>query len=233
MIPLFVKTYGIPAEDAEKPLAAYRSLNEFFIRRLQADLRPIDQNTDSLLSPVDATVTGIGQIEADLLITVKGQEYSINEFLDHSPIADRYRSGFFIVLYLSPADYHRVHSPVTGTISEKSHIPGKVYPVGPFALQNMRKVLSRNERRITCIQHNHGLVTVVKVGAMNVSSIAYVEGLADHLVRGEEFAYFEFGSTVVLLIENGAFQFRDGLGLSSQVRVGEAIGYWGDPKLPG
>ncbi|WP_239551148.1 phosphatidylserine decarboxylase [Paenibacillus elgii] len=70
------------------------------------------------------------------------------------------------------------------------------------------------------------MTTVVKVGAMNVSSIRYTESLRVRLDRGEELAFFEFGSTVILLIEKEAFAFRDGLDVGSKVRVGEALGYW-------
>lgn len=227
LIPWYSKTYAIRIEDAEKPLEAYKSLNEFFIRRLKDGLRPIDQNNSALVSPVDATITGIGRIDDNLTISVKGQNYKTEELLDHSPTFERYHGGFYIVLYLSPADYHRVHSPVTGTICGKTHIPGKAYPVNEFGLKNMRKVLSRNERLITYMQHQYGIISVVKVGAMNVSSIKYAEPLPVHLNQGDELAYFEFGSTVVLLVENEPFEFRNELSLGSRVRVGKPLGYWG------
>jgi len=128
---------------------------------------------------------------------------------------------------LSPADYHRVHSPVTGTIIGKTHIPGKTYPVNEFGLKTTRKALSRNERLITYIMHRHGIVSLIKVGAMNVSSIRYTEPLSPHLNRGDELAYFEFGSTVVLLVENESFEFVHELCEGARVRVGEPLGYWG------
>jgi phosphatidylserine decarboxylase len=44
------------------------------------------------------------------------------------------------------------------------------------------------------------------------------------LERGGELAYFEFGSTVVLLTENGIFAPRGDLQVGSRVRMGEALG---------
>lgn len=90
----------------------------------------------------------------------------------------------------------------------------------------MGKVLSRNERLITYMGHLYGILSLVKVGAMNVSSIKYTNSLATHLNKGDELAYFEFGSTVVLLVENGAFEFLQELCLGTQVSVGEPLGYW-------
>lgn len=224
LIPWFAKAYGIRTEDAEKTIAEYRSLNEFFTRRLKPGLRPFDPDPAALLSPVDALVTGIGPIRAGTMLDVKGQDYTVEELLNRSPRTVNYRNGFYFVLYLSPTDYHRIHSPAAGTIVEKEHVKGKVYPVNDFGLRQMKRVLSRNERLITYINHEFGEIAVVKVGAMNVSSIRYVEPLPDQVERGGDLACFEFGSTVVLLIENGIFEPRSGLSVGDKVKMGEALG---------
>jgi phosphatidylserine decarboxylase len=224
LIPWFAQTYGIRIGDAEKNLRDYHSLNDFFTRRLKPGLRPIDLGTDILVSPVDSLITGIGRIDEGVMLQVKGQDYTVEELLNSSPRTVSYTNGFFMVLYLSPTDYHRIHSPVEGRILEKEHIPGKVYPVNDFGLVHMRRVLSRNERLVTYVQHEFGELAVVKVGAMNVSSIQYVSPLPDQLERGGELAYFEFGSTVVLLFESGTFEPKQGLSVGSKVKMGEALG---------
>jgi len=223
-IPRFAKLYGIRIEDAEKAIHEYRSLNEFFTRRLKPGLRPIHEHPESMVSPVDALITGVGRIEAGQLLNVKGQDYTIEELLNGSPRRVNYKHGFYYVLYLSPTDYHRIHSPAAGVIVEKEHVPGKVYPVNEFGLTQMTRVLSRNERLITYIKHKCGELAVVKVGAMNVSSIRYVEELTDQLDRGGDLAYFEFGSTVVLLTETGIFTPRTDLQVGSKVLMGEELG---------
>lgn len=224
LIPWFAKTYGIRLEDAEKHWQDYRSLNDFFTRRLRTGLRPIDSGIQSVASPVDASITGMGPIEAGQLLNIKGQNYTIAQLLNQSPRMINYTDGFYFVLYLSPTDYHRIHTPVSGRIIEKEHILGKVYPVNEFGLRHMRTVLSRNERLVTYVQHEFGELAVVKVGAMNVSSIQYVNPLPDTLTAGDELAYFEFGSTVVLLMENNIFDCRPDLMVGSKVKMGEALG---------
>lgn len=224
LIPRFAKLYGIDPADAEKELSEYISLNDFFTRRLKAGLRQIDGGEHSLISPVDAKVTGIGPIENGQLINVKGQNYTVDELLNRSPRAVNYRNGFYIVLYLSPTDYHRIHSPVSGRILEKEHVHGKVYPVNEFGMKHMKRTLSRNERLITYLRHDYGELAVVKVGAMNVSSIKYVEPLERQLEKGAELAYFEFGSTVVLLMESATFRSRPDLTIDSIVKMGEPLG---------
>jgi phosphatidylserine decarboxylase len=224
LIPWFAKTYGIRLEDAEKHWQEYRSLNDFFTRKLKIGLRPIDKGTLSLASPVDASITGMGPIQAGQLLNIKGQNYTLAQLLNQSPRMVNYTEGFYFVLYLSPTDYHRIHSPISGRIIEKEHIPGKVYPVNEFGLRYMRTVLSRNERLVTYVQHEYGEIAVVKVGAMNVSSIQYVKPLPETLVIGDELAYFEFGSTVVLLLENNTFTSKANLMVGSKVKMGEALG---------
>lgn len=224
LIPWFAKTYGIRVEDAEKEIREYASLNDFFTRRLKPGLRPVDRSPGSLLSPVDALITGMGPIEDGTMLSVKGQDYSVEELLNRSPRTVNYVDGFFFVLYLSPTDYHRIHSPLSGKIVEKEHIPGKVYPVNDFGLRHMRGVLSRNERLVTYLHHAFGEVAVVKVGALNVSSIQYVTPLPEELEQGDELAYFEFGSTIVLLAENGTFTPKPELRIGSKVRMGESLG---------
>ncbi|NIK66853.1 MULTISPECIES: archaetidylserine decarboxylase [unclassified Paenibacillus] len=223
-IPRFASMYNIKIEEAEKPLEAYSTLNEFFTRRLKPGSRIIHEETTALISPVDALITGAGPIKAGTIVNVKGQDYTIEELLNRSPRTELYREGYYIVLYLSPTDYHRIHTPVDGKIVEREHVPGKVYPVNEFGLRRMRRVLSRNERLITYIKHAGGETAVVKVGAMNVSSIRYVEPIRDKAEKGGELAYFEFGSTVVLLMENDTFIPRHDLAPGLKVRMGEMLG---------
>ncbi|WP_123039494.1 archaetidylserine decarboxylase [Cohnella candidum] len=220
----FAETYRISVEEAEKKLEDYRSLNEFFTRRLKPGSRTVDSAADALVSPVDALITGCGPIRDGLLLQIKGQDYTLDELLNGSPRIPQYRNGYYWVLYLSPTDYHRIHSPCEGEIVETEHVPGRVYPVNDFGLTFMRRVLSRNERLVTYVRHGEGEVAVVKVGALNVSSIRYVEPLPKTLERGGELAYFEFGSTVVLLTEDGTLDPRTDLRTGDKVRMGERLG---------
>lgn len=233
LIPTFIRIYKIHAHEAEKEIHEYRSLNEFFSRRLKMGMRAIDETAGAMTSPVDSLITGMGPIKAGTILNVKGQDYTVEELLNHSPRMENYLNGYVFVLYLSPTDYHRIHSPVTGKKAESEHLRGKVYPVNDFALTNIRNVLSRNERLITYIAHEHGEVAVVKVGAMNVSSIRYTDEKVNEWQSGDDLAYFEFGSTVVLLTENGTFTPRGDLKVGDKVNMGELLGLLHEPTAKG
>jgi len=224
LIRMFASTYRINVDEAEKPIEQYRTLNEFFTRRLKEGMRSIDQVQSALVSPVDALITSCGPIDKGVLLSVKGQDYSISELLADEKRSKCYEHGYYIVLYLSPTDYHRIHAPAAGSIVGKVHLPGKVYPVNHFGLTHMKLVLSRNERLITYIKTEQSTVAAVKVGAMNVSSIFYVDPNKQAVERGEELAYFAFGSTVVLLMETGAFQVDPAIAPNTKVRMGQRLG---------
>jgi phosphatidylserine decarboxylase len=221
----FAKTYNINLSEAEKELREYPTLNAFFTRRLKEGLRPIDAKVDTVVSPVDALITGIGEIKEGTILNVKGQTYTVDEMLEDTEHAASYRNGHYVVLYLSPTDYHRIHTPISGEIVKHVHKLGKVYPVNDFGLKHARRVLSRNERLITYIKNKGTEVAVVKVGALNVASIQISDRLKTADVKkGDELAYFEFGSTVVLLFKEGTFQFLSGLKEGDRVKLGESIG---------
>lgn len=224
LITTFANTYKINVAEAEKPLEQYRTLNEFFTRRLKPDMRQIDATPYALVSPVDAVIASCGKINKGTILNVKGQDYSISELLADEQRSKAYNDGYYFVLYLSPTDYHRIHAPVAGEIVHKVHLPGKVYPVNKFGLTHMRSVLSRNERLITYIRHDKHTVAAVKVGAMNVSSIQYIDAAKKQLERGEELAYFAFGSTVVLLTENDSFAVDSALQPGMKVSMGQRLG---------
>lgn len=225
LIPHFAKTYKINIQEAEKRLEDYPTLNAFFTRRLKEGIRHIDTDPRKMVSPVDALITGVGEMKGGSILNVKGQTYTIHEMLDEPEKEQLFQNGHYIVLYLSPTDYHRIHTPISGEIIKHVHKRGKVYPVNQFGLEHMKRVLSRNERLITYIKNEYTEVAVVKVGALNVASIQLSDRLTSKEVqKGDELAYFEFGSTVVLLIKGKTFHFDEKIREGERVQMGETLG---------
>jgi phosphatidylserine decarboxylase len=73
---------------------------------------------------------------------------------------------------LSPQDYHRYHSPVSGTVTDFRSIPGEYYQVDPVALQSSVDILTRNARCwINIATKDFGSVIFVAIGATNVGSV--------------------------------------------------------------
>ncbi len=170
IISWFVNRYGVNVSEAEHPIEHYPSLGEFFVRNLKAGCRPIDGES---VSPVDGAISEQGVIENGTLLQVKGRTYPLDELIGRKELAARFEGGYFLTIYLAPGDYHHIHSPVSGEISEFIAIPGTLWPVNPESVQRISKVFCRNERVISLIEtRDFGMVAVVKVGATNVGSIA-------------------------------------------------------------
>lgn len=237
----YCKNYGVNLDEAVIPEGGFRTLNEFFTRKLKPGIHNIASGKKTIVSTTDSRIDQFGDIKGDTIIQAKGIDYSLGELVP-SEIAGRFINGKFVTLYLSPGDYHRIHSPVTGKISGFYNIPGKLYPVKESIATGLKNLFSINERIITYIETDYGLVGVCKVGAINVGkiSLSYEDIVTNRLYRkreerfygdkdrkeigaGEEIGVFNLGSTVILLFEKGVMDLDD-LEYGKKIRLGEKIG---------
>ncbi|MEZ0480539.1 phosphatidylserine decarboxylase [Planococcus sp. SSTMD024] len=221
-VPGFIKTYKIELGDIDRPSGQYTSLHDFFTRSLKADARPVAGA--ELVSPVDGRLEIHGAIEHDSRFKVKGIDYSLAELLGGEQSAKRYANGQYAILYLSPADYHRIHSPADGEVVKQYMLGEKSYPVNRLGLTYGKSPISGNRRLITELETPHGRILVVKVGAMYVNSIELTE-FGNEWQKGQEVAYFSFGSTVALFFESAHLQFDAKIHDGDRVKVGEPLAY--------
>ncbi|MCK5690322.1 phosphatidylserine decarboxylase [Myxococcota bacterium] len=237
----FVAAVGIDMNESAEAVGSYKTLEDLFVRTLKTGARRIDPGPDTLVSPVDGKVGACGVVKDGTLLQVKGRSYSLARLLDDEVSARRYEGGMYATIYLSPRDYHRIHSPLSGKISEARLIPGSLFPVFPEALQKIDELFARNERIITYIDNKKaGRVAVIKVGATMVGRIKveYDPSLITNksgqptrtmtykepheTLKGAHLAAFELGSTVVLLVEKGRAELDLTEGVS--VQMGQRIG---------
>ncbi|HYK71767.1 MAG TPA: phosphatidylserine decarboxylase [Pseudoneobacillus sp.] len=223
IVPSFAKTYKINTNEMANPLQTYPTLHDFFIRKLKDNTRPIHSEETSVTSPVDAIIEDIGNIQSDSMIKVKGKIYSITEMLGSIEKAAPYVNGTYMIFYLSPSHYHRIHSPVNGKVIDQWELGGKSYPVNKWGLKYGNAPLSKNYRSITEIDVLGHQVAVVKVGAMFVNSIELTHP-NESLLKGRELAYFTFGSTVILLFQENHFSLLPSIKTPHPIKMGEKIG---------
>jgi phosphatidylserine decarboxylase len=242
LISTVVRNYDVNMAEAAQPdPLAYQHFNAFFTRKLRADARHADSDPAALLSPADGRISQAGRIVEGRIFQAKGQDYSAAELLGDEASAAPYRNGRFVTVYLSPRDYHRVHMPLTGTLRETVHVPGRIFSVAPFAVEAIPRLFARNERLVCHFEGEHGPFAVVMVGAILVSSVATVwDGLVippyassirrksfagQHITleRFAEMARFNMGSTVILLLPDGRAEL-DALAPQQAVKVGQRLG---------
>ena len=240
----FIHKYAVNMSEAnEENPEHFVSFNDFFIRQLKPSCRPLAQA--GLISPVDGCVSEIGAIHSGMLLQAKNRYYSVADLLACEPeLSSQFENGCFTTLYLSPKDYHRVHMPMQGILSEMIHVPGKLFSVQPLTTRMIPQLFSRNERLVVFFNTKVGLMAMVMVGATLVGAIGtswhgdllrsrdiqridYMQHQVKPMLlqQGSEMGYFKLGSTVILLFAEGKrIHWDPKLKVGSCVRFGEAIG---------
>ena len=153
----FARQYGIDLDEAEKPVEAYSGLQEFFTRRLREGARPIAAGEDVVVSPADGTVVEVGTVHQGMLLDAKDAGFTLADLLADGHAAARLDGGPYCVTYLSPRDYHRVHSPVAGRVVAWHYVPGRLFPVNSRSVLREPGLFSKNERLVTLIEGAGGL----------------------------------------------------------------------------
>lgn len=244
LVSAFMRGFRPDLSDAvETDPHAYPSFNAFFTRALRADARPLPADPRAIACPVDGTVSQAGPIESGTLLQAKGRHYGLDALLaGQRDWAQRFVGGSFATIYLAPYNYHRMHMALRGTLRETWFVPGRLFSVNRVTAEGVRDLFARNERVVCCFEDGALSHAMVLVGALNVGSIETVwhgevaprqprsfaklptPASGATLDRGAEFARFNMGSTIILLLPPGAAQWQPTLQPGRVVRMGEPIG---------
>ncbi|KAF8624424.1 hypothetical protein AX17_007133 [Amanita inopinata Kibby_2008] len=242
-IPAFIQFHQLDVGEILDPIETFKTFNQFFYRKMKPDARPVEEPDDPyrLVSAADCRLMAFETVNEATKIWVKGREFSVARLLGdaYRNEAENYSGGALAIFRLAPQDYHRFHSPVDGTIGPMTYIAGEYYTVNPQAIRTALDVYGENARKIVPIDSpQFGRVMAVCVGAMMVGSIMTTVEEGDRIRRGQEFGYFAFGgSTIVLLFEKSVVEWDEDLlvngraSLETLVRVGMGIGRGRRPTL--
>ncbi|HBV92169.1 archaetidylserine decarboxylase [Pantoea sp. B550] len=247
VIDIFVWFYKVDMAEARKPdTASYRTFNDFFVRPLKDDARPVDADASLIALPADGAISQLGHIHGDQIFQAKGHHYTIDALLaGDERMAAQFVDGEFVTTYLAPRDYHRVHMPCNGILREMIYVPGDLYSVNPLTARNIPNLFARNERVICYFETDIGPMVQILVGATIVGSIETVwagtitpprEGVikrwhypaADDegavvLLKGQEMGRFKLGSTVINLFAPGRVKLAESLEAESKTRLGQPL----------
>lgn len=243
LIRRFIDKYSVNMNEAliEDP-SLYPCFNDFFIRHLKPECRPLAKA--DIISPVDGCVSEIGSINEGQLVQAKGRHYSVEELLAcDAAIAQQFIHGQFATLYLSPKDYHRVHMPIDAQLKSMTYVPGALFSVQPTTARVIPKLFARNERLVVFFETSVGPMAMVLVGATIVGAIGtswdgdvkrgrkkvsfdYTQDTAPKkMAQGDEMGFFKLGSTVILLFANGEqVIWNETLKAGNAIRFGQAMG---------
>ncbi|EJU05118.1 hypothetical protein DACRYDRAFT_76182 [Dacryopinax primogenitus] len=232
----FIAFHKLNVKEIADPLSSFKTFNEFFYRKLKDGARPVTEpeNPKRLVSCADCRMMAFESVTYATKLWIKGRGFTVQKLLGeaYKDQADKYEGGALAIFRLAPQDYHRFHSPVDGTIGPMTYIAGEYYTVNPQAIRTALDVYGENARKIVPIDSpQFGRVMAVCIGAMMVGSIITTVKEGEQVVRGQEFGYFAFGgSTIVLLFEKGTLEWDEDLlingraSLETLVRMGMGIG---------
>lgn len=250
LISQFVSLYKVDVDEVKLDVPAdFATFNDFFIRELRDDARIIDAGNDSIVSPVDGTVSTTAAIRADSIVQAKGIDYSLDDLLATDlEEARAYIDGSIATIYLAPHNYHRVHAPFAGELVAARYVPGDLFSVNEATVARVAGLFGRNERLIMHFRTTWGSAAFIFVGALNVGSISTpwsgeirprkhgvveVLDLSRHstsVKKGDLLGWFNMGSTVIMLLPPNTCEWDKDLMPGDPLRMGEAIGKLADPK---
>ena len=209
--------------DPAAPYLGFKSWNDFFIRKFKPGRRPVADpaNDKAIVSACESQPFAIKTgVKADDTFWVKAQPYSLRQMLNGN-FVEQFVGGTVYQAFLSAKNYHRWHSPVSGTVRKLDQIPGAYYaeaalegfdPAGPNNSQGyIAHVATRALIFIEADDPAIGLLCLMPVGMAEVSSCVLVDKTGQplkegqHLMKGDQVGYFQFGgSTHCLVFRPGA-----------------------------
>jgi phosphatidylserine decarboxylase len=182
----YMKIYNVNYDEIlEKDLKSYKTVNEFFIRKIDMKKR-IPDSSAKIVSPCDGRILSVSEVKnGTQILIIKDTPYEIFDFL-FGPLRNISLLAPFknfsnndekliqVTIYLSPGDCHRYFSPCDINVTERVYIPGALFPVKPSYVNKHKKTFIENERvTLKCEQtnNNNKPLFMTYVGALNVGSI--------------------------------------------------------------
>ena len=246
LIEKFINLYEINTQEVEKSIPGdFATFNDFFIRELKKDARPISQSEKTVCSPVDGILTVYGDINEETLIQAKNHDYLVQDLVCRPKNEiNHFINGQFSTIYLAPFNYHRVHSPIDGRIKRIDHIPGNLFSVNRTTTEFIPEVFAKNERVACYIEKDGVEIIVIFVGALNVGSIStpwtgeikpkgrgdsttmpFEEMKSTQIKKGDLLGWFNMGSTIIMIYPKDFMFWPDKLREGQSIQMGKSIGH--------
>lgn len=203
--------------------SGWLTFNQFFARRLNPGKRPIEAPIDNHIAtaPMDGQYKAAYDINEQSEVVTNGKirikgthpiDTIPNLLATSTPLHQTaFACGRFVHYFLSPYSYHRFHAPVAGEVLECYTVSGTTYldvtisGKGAFdAPDNAESGYEFRQSRGVLIIDTHdskiGLVAIIPVGMCTVSSVNMTAAVGSTLQKGEEFGYFLFGGSDIIVL---------------------------------
>ncbi|KAI5981296.1 phosphatidylserine decarboxylase family protein [Pisolithus marmoratus] len=185
----------------------FSSFDDFFTRLFQDGVRPVIEPDaqDIVNAACECAVDKFTyQVQKTDTFWIKGTPYSLEYMLNHDSRVDSFVGGTVFQGILSSLNYHRWHSPVSGTVVSTSVVDGTYY-AGRLDNDPAPDIISGSDdfvsnlatRAIIFIEADNediGLMCFIGVGLGEVSTCQIAEDLeGKHVDKGTKIGMFRFG----------------------------------------
>lgn len=182
--------------------------NDFFARRLSSATPP-PQVAEGLTFPWQ-------KINNNTLDIKTARIENITDLLGDSPYKKQFENGLFTHITLDIHNYHRFHSPVSGSIIDIQDIDGQLTAGGKIIwdkqqhkyryeqLDNIGFQMIEKRVAIVIEKKDTRLLAIIPIGVAQVGSIQLADGIAvgNAVRQGQELGRFLFGGSDVIVLTN-------------------------------
>lgn len=174
----------------------FRSFQDFFTRKF----KEIPKTEDSVVWPCEGLLCEYGRVSDFETVKIKGDRRKISTIfgIEDDMLPSDY---FFSNIFLHNNNYHRIHSPIVGTVRRIQKVEGDLVLLRPWAYKKPSTPALRNERVNIDIEDENGQIWYLSiVGGPAVGTIV----LDSQLKLGskvnivEELGTFLLGSTLCM-----------------------------------
>ncbi len=231
----FIERYRLDVSEFQEDVSQFSSFNDFFIRHIKPEKRPIYADQRYAVMPADARYTFFENVTKDSPFTIKGKSFFLESLLRDPALAAHYVGGNMVIARLCPTDCHRFYFPCECVPTESKNINGMLFSVNPIAIKDNPWIYCANRRVLTALQTKQfGQILFLEIGATAVGSIHQTFTPYSVCQKGSEKGYFSFGgSAIVMLFQPRCIRFEKDLiqasasGYEIRCLIGQALGATG------
>ncbi|KPI90747.1 putative Phosphatidylserine decarboxylase [Leptomonas seymouri] len=221
-----VSWYRVDMSESVQQPHDFETFQQFYIRDWTTDARPVNAHA-AVVAPCDGVLLSVQpDVRDTMLVQVKGLSYGIRALLQETPPpldAEKHRR-VAAVIHMRNQDFHHVIAPIPFRCEKSIYIPGALLPTTAAGFHWIPSVMSINERLVLCGTSSDKIKLPVYMALVGSTLTGRIRLYFDQRVRtnyidppeyalhnayasrpllekGERVATFNWGSSVVLLMD--------------------------------